>query len=162
MLLNLTLREMMLLPLPSIPAQKKLPYRPTQAEAEYVYDLINTHVFGEILRRPVITIAGRCRNYWGMCYGEDKVQATDTFCKIKIMDKWFCPQWMITVLAHEMCHQYQWDVFSLDRAQKGKPRLMSHGPSFYRYQPNLKQYGIALSTTSSMKRWFKHQDLFKC
>jgi len=162
MLLNLTLPEMMLIPLPSIPTQKKMPYRPTQTEVEYVYDLLNQEVFGGCLIRPKLIIAARCRNYWGMCYGEDTPQQNGTFCKIKIMDKWFCAQWMVTVLAHEMCHQYQWDVFSKPRADKGKRRLMRHGPSFYRFQQQLKLQGISLRTTSSMKRWFKHQDLFKC
>lgn len=161
MLLNMTLPEMMLIPLPSIPSQKRLVYRPSEEEVHYVYDLINRTIFDNVLIKPEIIIAGRCRNYWGMCYGDDKQHDTGTFCRIKLMDKWFCSQWMISVLAHEMCHQYQWDIFSHERAQKGKARVMSHGPSFYHYQPHLKQQGIALKTASSMKRWFKHQDLFK-
>lgn len=161
MLMNLTLIEMMQIPLPSIPKQKRLLYRPTRQEVEYVYGELNTHVFNSLLTRPKLIIASRCRNYWGMCYGEDTEQVAGTFCKIKLMDKWYCPQWMVTVLAHEMCHQYQWDVFSYERAQNGKRRLMSHGPSFYKFQPQLKQHNIALKTTSSMKRWFKHQNLFK-
>jgi hypothetical protein len=77
------------------------------------------------------------------------------------MDKWFCMQWFITTLAHEMVHQYQWDIIGPEREQEGKDWLMSHGPSFYQFKDGMKDYNISLKTAHSQRRWFKHQDLFK-
>jgi hypothetical protein len=78
------------------------------------------------------------------------------------MDKWYSRQWLITVLAHEMCHQYQWDVQGLERLKKGKEPIMSHGPSFFVFRDKLKEHGIALKSAHSKRRWFLHQNMFKC
>jgi hypothetical protein len=39
---------------------------------------------------------------------------------------------------------------------------MSHGPTFFRFRDKLEKYGISLKTAHSQRKWFKHQDLFKC
>jgi hypothetical protein len=159
---TMTLKEIMAIPLPKISLQRKLAYRASQSEVEYVYDLINQAVFDNELTKPNIKLSSRCRKYWGMCYGETIPYSSGSYCEIKLMDKWYCTQWMVTTLAHEMCHQYQWEIFSAERAEKGKDRIMSHGPSFYHKQLKLRDIGISLRTSHSMKKWFKHQDLFKC
>jgi len=71
-------------------------------------------------------------------------------------------QWFITTLAHEMCHQYQWDVQGIERRKIGKEPIMSHGPSFFELRDKLKKHGISLKSAHGRKRWFKHQDFFKC
>jgi hypothetical protein len=78
------------------------------------------------------------------------------------MDKWFCAQWAVTVIAHEMVHQHQWDIEGPKRWRKGKDFLMSHGPTFFRFRDKLEKYGISLKTAHSQRKWFKHQDLFRC
>jgi hypothetical protein len=78
-----------------------------------------------------------------------------------MMDKWFCPQWFVTTLAHEMVHQFQWDVLGPERQDNGKDWLMSHGPSFYAFREDLEPHNISLKVAHSQRRWFKHQDLFK-
>ena len=78
------------------------------------------------------------------------------------MDKWYCKQWLITVLAHEMCHQYQWDVQGPKRLKAGKEPMLSHGPSFFVFRDKLAKHGIALKNSHSRRRWFKHQNFFKC
>ena len=153
---SLSLRELMDLPLPKLTAQKRLLFRPDLEDVEHVYDLINEHVFDNILIRPNIKL-GTCRDYWGMCYGEDNPYYNGTYCRIKLSDKWYCAQWMVTMMAHEMSHQFQWDVFSHGR----KNRIMSHGPSFYRYQLKLWEHNISIKTCYSTRLWFQKQDLFK-
>lgn len=96
-----------------------------------------------------------------MCMGDIYRDITGSHCRIRLMDKWFCPQWFITTLAHEMVHQYQWDVLGPEREQEGKDWLMSHGPSFYQFRPQLHEHNISLKTAHSQRRWFKHQNLFK-
>lgn len=158
---NPTLREMMESPIPSISKQKRLPFRPSLAEAQYVYKLLNRDIFDNQLYMPAITLAARRRKYWGMCEGHIELQDTGSWCEIRLMDKWFSVQWFVTIIAHEMCHQYQWDIEGPKRYRKGKDFLMSHGPSFFKYRKKLKQHRIPLKTAHSMRRWFKHQDLFK-
>jgi hypothetical protein len=156
------LLEMMLEPLPSISYQKKMGYRTTGSEVEHLYKLINQTIFDNILTMPEIEVRGRCRKYWGICFGEfEKSSEANSYCKIRIMDKWFCKQWLITTLAHEMCHQYQWDIIGEERKIQGKEPLMSHGPTFFIYRPKLATHGISLKKYHGMRRWFNTQDFFK-
>jgi hypothetical protein len=153
---SLSLRELMDIPLPNRTAQKRLLFRPDLQDVEHVYDLLNEQVFNNVLIRPNIKL-GKCREYWGMCYGEDKPYENGTYCRIKLSDKWYSVQWMVTMLAHEMSHQFQWDVYSHGRTN----RVMSHGPSFYRYQQRLYRHNISVKTTYSSGMWFRTQDMFK-
>ena len=159
---NYSLLDMMNLPLPSIYEQKRLIFRPTLKDARHVYMQLNEHVFGNELRMPTMYVVPRCRKYWGMCMGEVELFGTGSHCEIKLMDKWFCPLWFVAVIAHEMVHQHQWDIESPIREQEGKPSVMSHGPTFFRFRDSLLKHDIPLKTAHSQRKWFKHQDLFKC
>ena len=77
------------------------------------------------------------------------------------MDKWYCKQWLVTTLAHEMCHQYQWEIIGAERISMGKDPIMSHGPSFFLFRERLKEHGISLKTSHSKRKWFKYQNLFR-
>jgi len=156
------LSELMREELPSIGYQKRLGYRTTVAEVEALYRIINKTVFNNKLRMPVIEVMPRCRTYWGICFGSFTPTKRGAYCKIRVMDKWFCRQWLITTLAHEMCHQYQWDIIGEQRLKLGKERLMSHGPSFYLFRDRLAKHGIPLKRHHRQRKWFKHQNLFKC
>ena len=149
-------------PLPPVYIQRRLPYRPSKSDVRYVYEQLNWLIFDNKLRIPKLVLASNCRKYWGMCIAETSINYTGSYCTIKLMDKWFCPQWMVTTLAHEMCHQYQWDVDGPKRYRKGKDFILSHGPSFFIFRDKLARQGISLKTSHGQKRWFKHQDLFKC
>lgn len=160
---SLSLNDIMDLPLPNISIQKRLYYRPSINEIMHVYDMLNYHAFDGQLNRPVIQMVPRCRKYWGMCMGTvTKNPAQGSYCKIRIMDKWFCPQWMVTTLAHEMVHQHQWDIEGPIRESNGKDWLMSHGPSFFKFRNRLAEHYIPLKTAHSIRCWFQHQDMFKC
>jgi len=49
-------------------------------------------------------------------------------------------------MAHEMVHQFQWDVLSNERQSQGLDPIMSHGPSFFAWREPLAEYDIPLST----------------
>lgn len=162
MLKRSILTEMMQEPLPSIGYQKRLLYRTNEREVKRIYEILNYYVFDGKLKMPVIEVMPRCRQYWGICFGSyTKNRYTRSYCKIRVMDKWFCKQWLITTLAHEMCHQYQWDIEGDKRDKKGLNRIMSHGPSFYIFRDRLALYGIPLKRHHRIRRWFKHQNMFK-
>jgi len=156
-----SLSELMDLELPPVHEQKRLCFRPSKYFVHHTYELINHEVFGNELRKPKILVQSHRRKYWGMCSGHTYRTITGSFCTIDMMDKWFCMQWFVTTLAHEMVHQYQWDIMGPERQEDGKDWLMSHGPSFYSFRDNLVEHDIPLKTAHSMRRWFKHQDLFK-
>jgi len=157
------LSELMQEELPSIGYQKRLSYRTNYDEVEYLYRLINHNVFNNKLIMPEIEVVPRCRKYWGICFASVNMPTkTESFCRIRLMDKWYCKQWLITTLAHEMCHQYQWDVQGPKRLREGKEPILSHGPSFFVFKDKLAKHGIPLKHAHGMRRWFKHQNLFKC
>ena len=151
--------------LPSITYQRKLHYRTNYREVLELFRIINKEIFNEQLPLPEIQVVSRCRTYWGICIAKsvnpDYTHKIST-CIIRVSDKWYCKQWLITTLAHEMCHQYQWDIEGINRIKQGKNPLMSHGPSFFMWREKLVKHGIPLKTAHRMRRWFKHQSMFKC
>ena len=154
------IRAIMEQPLPSITYQRRKLFRPSYADINYAYNIINKYVFDNQLIKPNIT-QRTIQKAWGFCSWEEKEQRSGSWTNIHLMDKWFCPQWFMNTLAHEMVHQYQWDVLGPEREQEGKDWLMSHGPSFYQFRPQLHEHNISLKTAHSQRRWFKHQNLFK-
>jgi hypothetical protein len=145
------LKELMKTPLPTISQQKRKCYRPSLYEVKQTYDLINKYVFNNRLVRPPIVLKS-CRKYWGMCIGSPTEVKSGTYCTIELMNKWFCVQWMITTLAHEMVHQYEWDVLR---------KNMTHRQSFFMWRDHMAKFNIDLKTYHGQKRWFIYQDFNK-
>lgn len=157
------LLQLMSEPLPSIGLQKKLSYRPTKKEVKNLYNIINEEIFNNELPPARLEVKSHCRGYWGMCMSTGfNPKKKSSQCKIRLSDRWYCKQWLIDTLAHEMVHQYQWDIYSKERAVEGKEPIMSHGPSFYKFRKQLSEYGIVLKRISRTNLWFKYQTLSKC
>lgn len=158
-----TIKKWMSTELPGITNQRKRKYKTSQEEVTEIYDVLNKIIFNDKLIRPELIVKSRCRGYWGMCFGKNYFpKRGQTNVKIVLSDKWYCKQWLIMTLAHEMCHQYQWDIVGPKRIKQNKEPIMSHGPSFFKYRDRLKEYGIPLKRSHGTKRWFQHQNLFKC
>lgn len=160
-LIHRDLFEIMRMPLQGKTYQKRLLFRPLQSEVEHVYYLLNRDVFGGKLTTPEIQLKPKLRRYWGMCIGEHFVQKTGSFCKVELLDKWTSPQWLVMILAHEMCHQYQWDIIGEERISQKKEKLMSHGPSFFQFRERLADLDIPLRRRYSMHQWHATQNLWK-
>ena len=154
------LKKLMDEPLPGKSLQRSKPYRPKIKEVKALFRLINREIFYNRLPMPKFVL---CRLYdaIGMCSGsEGPVRKTKSYCTIHLADRYYCRQWFISTLAHEMVHQYQWDVYSNIRVYRGLPRHMSHGPTFYIWRKKLAKYGIALKqNTLKDHHWFKKQDV---
>jgi len=159
------IRSIMEQPLPSITYQRRKLFRPDYADVDYAYNIINKYVFDGVLKKPTIRLK-TIRKAWGMCHWMPTEQARGTYCKIDIMDKWFCPQWFMNTLAHEMIHQYQWDIYRWDHMDYyGRPMFEgsgAHGPSFFMWREQFDHYGLYLKTWFGQKRWFRHQCFTKC
>jgi hypothetical protein len=69
---------------------------------------------------------------------------------------------MITILAHEMAHQYTWDIERPAREAVGKKGLMSHGSSFLQHRAKMAEFNIRLKHYLYINRWFKYQRFDKC
>lgn len=145
------LKELMKTPLPPISYQKRKLYRPSLREVRSIYRLLNKYVFDNKLTMPPIEI-GVCRKYWGMCSGSFGFTKKGTKCRIRLMDKWFCVQWLVTTLAHEMVHQYEWDILQ---------KNMTHRQSFFMWKDKLDKFNIGLKTYYGQKKWFRYQDFAK-
>jgi len=147
--------------LPSITYQRRLQFRPSYSEINYVYNICNRYLFDNRLRQPEIEQGSR-RQTWGFCAWERHLQDTGSYCTIKLSDKWFCSQWFVQTLAHEMVHQYQWDIARWEDYDGIMPESGAHGPSFFAHRERFAYYGLRLKTAYGRKRWFKHQDFRKC
>lgn len=145
-------------PVPEPKLQRTLPHKPTLNEVHSLYKLINVSIFNNKLSLPVIEFISDNHTHWGMCYGDaEKVKYRNTRCRIEIVDRYYCRQWLVTILAHEMCHQYQWDIIGAEREQISKNRLMSHGPSFFMFRDNMKAHGITLRRQYHIDKWLDRQ-----
>jgi len=156
----LDLKKLMDEPLPSKSLQRTKPYRPKMKEVKALFRLINREIFYNRLPMPKFELK-RLKDCIGICAGgEGPVRKTKSYCTIYLADRYYCRQWFISTLAHEMVHQYQWDVYSNILVKRGYPRHMSHGPTFYLWRKKLSKYNIALkSTTLKDKHWFHKQDV---
>ena len=155
------IRAIMEAELPPITYQRRMQYRPTYADINYAYNICNRYLFDNRLKRPQIEQGSR-RQTWGFCNWELEKQPTGSYCTIKLSDKWFCPQWFMQTLAHEMVHQYQWDFTRFEEYDGTMPESGAHGPSFFVFRERFDYYGLRLKTAFGRKRWFNHQDFRKC
>jgi hypothetical protein len=147
-------------PLPGLSYQRKKLFRPSRSQVTRTYNLLNHSVFDNKLCKPRIILRREYRSI-GWCIGSYIRFNTGSFCTIYLANKFYCQQWFVMILAHEMCHQYQWDIDRLHRILRGLPGLLSHGPSFFQHRSRLAEFGIPLQKRVSPHRWFKYQDLRK-
>ena len=159
------IRRIMEQPLPSITYQRRKQFRPSYADIDYAYKILNRYVFDNQLKKPEI-IQGTIKKAWGYCQWQLEEQASGSWCTIKLMDKWYCPQWFMNTLVHEMVHQYQWDIYRWDHLESyGREihtRSLGHGPSFHVWREQCEYYGLNLKTHHRMKKWFRYQDFTRC
>lgn len=143
-------------PLPSKGFQRKKKFYPTKLQVTETYQLLNTHIFNNQLTLPSINL--RNLNVWGMCIGFDTPRH---YSKIKLNYRFFCVQWFVTILAHEMAHQIQWDLHGPRRIADKRVPLLSHGPTFFEYKQKMLEFKIPLKSFYCDKKWFKTQDMLK-
>ena len=150
------LRVLMNTPLPPKTLQRRKFYRPSLRQVYKLYDLLNYHIFQNTLVRPKITM-GRTRDFWAECSGSTLPHRNGSYCELKLSDKWFCVQWLVVTLAHEMVHQYQWEVEGWDKLKEGRMSIMNHGASFYAWREHLSYYQVPLYTYMSGYKWLTTQ-----
>jgi len=160
------IRAIMESELPTKTYQRQKLYRPRPSEVIYSYNIINKYIFDSQLHRPDIYMKSHLRKIWGCCSWLDRKQYTGSYCYIQLSDKWFCPQWFLNTLAHEMVHQWQWDIYRWEHENYFDRKMYensgAHGPSFYVWRDKFADYGLYLKTAHGQKRWFKHQDFNRC
>jgi len=144
-----TLKTLMNSDLPSILQQKQKLYKPTLREVQELYDLLNQNVFDSKLKRPKI-ILKKCRGNLGWCI--PYANSRRRWCELILRNRWYCVQWTITILAHEMAHQWEWDILG---------KAPSHGKLFFIWKKKLERFGIPLKRCYYTDRWFKTQSLLK-
>jgi hypothetical protein len=151
--------------LPSLTYQKRKLFRPTSADVNYVYKIANKHIFNSQLVMPDIVL-GQSYKYWGYCQWNDDVQNTGSYCTVKLSDKWFCQQWFVNTLVHEMVHQYQWDIYRWEHYNAFGKFINTdsggHGPSFFVWRDICGHFDISLKTAHGQKRWFRYQQFDRC
>lgn len=113
-------------------ADRKNRYWPTTEEAVRWHRTINREVFGKELREDTKIEVRRRHGCYGECWGYVK---NDEYVVSISFNHWFLSKkHFIECVVHEMVHQYQWE----------KLNEMTHGESFYAWQPKLQKYGMTL------------------
>jgi hypothetical protein len=144
-------------PLPSKRVQKRGNYRPTRQQITDIYNALNIEVFNGQLVRPSISIRSFPKE-WGWCVIPD-----DELMRVKLrLDKTiYCIQWFVVILAHEMAHQYQWQVHGPVLKSNNQEPMLDHGETFFTFKDKMAEFNIPLLEMYDHKKWFKHQDLMK-
>lgn len=161
------LRAIMNQPLPPLTYQRRKLYRPDADEITWTYNKINYYVFEGALKRPLIE-TGNLQKCWGYCNWNysPPIETSSSMCNIKLSNKWFCQQWFVNTLAHEMVHQWQWDVYRWQHLELYNRDLCqttgAHGASFFLWRDRFIEYNLKLKSWHRMKKWFKFQDWDKC
>ena len=75
------IRSIMEAPLPSITYQRRKQFRPSVADINYAYNIINRHIFRGQLRNPGID-TGRLNSAWGTCQWNCKPGQTGSWCDL--------------------------------------------------------------------------------
>ena len=134
-----------------IMSEPKKQYRPWLYEVEKLHSIINAEVFDGQLNLPKIQLKRKADigTDFGWCEGFHEFETFDpergqSLCVIGLVNTWTCIQSCVTILAHEMIHQWQWDVYSFQRHKDRKPYILSHGPTFWQFKPKLASFGIPL------------------
>lgn len=154
-----TLKELMSEDFPNKTYMRRMGYIANMREVKSLFRLINEEVFYNKLSMPKIVLKSRLRDCWGICQGADKpFRKGKSRCTIVLAERWYCKQWLIMSLAHEMVHQYQWDIYSEIRCRQGKESLMSHGPSFYIFRKRLAKHGIPLREFNDHHKWLSSKE----
>lgn len=155
------IRTTMTAPLPSKTYQRRKQFRPSENDVNYAYNIVNRHIFKNQLKKPEITL-GIIPKRWGECIWMPEQQESKSYTIIRLSDKWFCPQWFLNTLAHEMIHQWQWGVYRWEMGGRIYEDSGAHGPSFYSWRDTFEHYGLNLKISHGQRRWFRFQDFTKC
>ena len=134
-------------PEPSNSHYRSMPYRPDDVEIASVFTAINDDIFGGILQQPKIRLS-RVKKTWGWCQGDYEIRDGQHWPSIKeiiVYPMYPGIHMFVAILGHEMVHQWQWTVNSIERLAMGKTPLMSHGPSFYQWRKAFEKRGLPLA-----------------
>jgi hypothetical protein len=156
------LTELMNETLPSLSFQKRRKYKTNIYEVRKIYKLINNEIFNDKLPMAKLIVKKRMDDAWGKCYGIKTPTLNKSGVELVFCQNWYCKQWLIMTIAHEMCHQYQWDIIGYQRLKKNLKPLISHGPTFYQHRKKLFKRGIPLKKYMYHMYWFQHQNILKC
>lgn len=115
-------------------AARKNKYFPSLDEARRWHRTINREIFDNQLQ-SFVEIEIRRRHG---CYAEyegEKTSDGEYYTSMISLNKWFLSKkHFISTIVHEMVHQYQWEHLN----------ELTHGKSFFAWQPKLEKYGMKL------------------
>lgn len=119
-------------------------YEPDIVNLRFYYNLLNRYVFKGALTKPKLEIT-RLRGCWGYFSG-NHLEGNVLFKESRIVmnNRYPTKQLFLTALAHEMVHQYQWDIQGPKRLKEKQPPNINHNSTFREWRPILSRFGIPL------------------
>ena len=117
----------------------RAPFRADVKTAIIIWHSLNRAIFYSRLTQPDhISIRDfRKTDWWGECEGKRRKRRYGEYYTkvIRLQRYWPNPKKFITAIAHEMVHQYEWEIL----------HDMSHGKTFFAWEGKLNEKGISLS-----------------
>ena len=142
---NITIKKLLSEEAHNFCVRKGTLYKTNIREIKALYRLINATIFNDSLVMPEIKLV-RLRNAWAYCEGDEcPFSKNKTRCTIYVHENWYRKNYLISTIAHEMVHQYQWDIISRKRQKQGLCSIMSHGPTFFQWRDAFNKHGLQLS-----------------
>lgn len=131
-----TLQKIIAKPIPNKDEYWRSNYRPSQQKVAHTYNLLNKVLFKGRLVRPKIAIYQQ-REVWGWAN-----MLPGHRVDIGINHRYPCEQFFVAVLAHEMIHQWQWEVDAVKRIKQGLRVQTCHGENFQMWKNTFEKYQI--------------------
>lgn len=92
---------------------KDAPYSPSRSSTRGAFSILNDLIFdGKVKPFQKINYIETTKHHWGSCLGNTSKTGI-RFCNLTIMQIFPSFIIFITVLAHEMVHNYQWVEFGI-------------------------------------------------
>ena len=159
---NSKLISLMNTELPTISQQKRKQYKTNEREVRKLFHIINEELFNNKLKIPKVIVKSKMYNVWGLCKGIKLPTLHRSGCELVITKNHYCKQWLVMIIAHEMAHQYQWDILGLKKVAKGIEPSMSHGSTFFIHKKKFLKHNVPLKKVVHSRIWFDKQNLLKC
>jgi len=122
---QMSLSDMLTQPDAPLWKQKRCPVRPSLQELHHIHSKLNA-ALGLKVTTPKLSIK-RMRMIYGLCVATNPVE-------IICIPNWPTLRFLLSIMAHEMCHQYQ--------VENNHP--MDHDEFFYSFSPRLHSLGLPL------------------
>ena len=133
-------------------------FRPTVKDVEEWFDILNEQLFGNKLDPFGKISIKRHKRFHALFHYWPKRENRPT--ELTVYRKFRNKKLFVEILAHEMIHQYQWEVEGPRRMTRGLRYRFGHGKSFFRWRAKFNKFGIPLTVYGDHHSVIRDRDIW--